>query len=62
MDSKIIAAIIIAVGFVGGMYLYTENNPYNLCLKAQENHSLVAGSTKKEAKDDAMYACIDYSK
>ncbi len=31
MDSKIIAAIIIAVGFVVGVYVYTQNSDLNLC-------------------------------
>jgi hypothetical protein len=36
MDSKIIAAIIIAVGFVAGIYLYTQNTPFNRCISAMK--------------------------
>lgn len=36
MDSKIIAAIIIAVGFVAGVYLYTQNTPLNRCISAMK--------------------------
>ena len=36
MDSKIIVAIIIAVGFVVGVYLYTQNTPFNRCVSAHQ--------------------------
>ena len=36
MDSKIIAAIIIAVGFVAGVYLYIQNTPFNRCISAMK--------------------------
>jgi hypothetical protein len=36
MDSKIIAAIILAVGFVAGVYIYTQDNAYNRCLNAYD--------------------------
>jgi hypothetical protein len=34
MDNKIIAAIIIAVGFVVGVYMYTSTTPFNRCMSA----------------------------
>lgn len=36
MDSKIIAAIILAVGFVAGVYLYTQDTPLNRCITAMK--------------------------
>ncbi len=36
MDSKIIVAIIIAVGFVTGVYIYTQNTPFNRCISAMK--------------------------
>lgn len=56
MDSKIIAAIIIAVGFVGGIYLYTQDTAYNRCvevLSKLDNPNL----TKKEKENQATHDC-----
>jgi hypothetical protein len=36
MDSKIIAAIIIALGFVAGVYLNNQNTPFNRCISAMK--------------------------
>ena len=40
MDSKIIAAIIIAVGFVAGVYIYVSGTPFNTCVEMHEKELL----------------------
>ncbi len=56
MDSKIIAAIIIAVGFVLGVFLYTQDSAYKRCLEAKiEFFSHL--KTQKEREETAKFEC-----
>ncbi len=56
MDSKIIAAVIVAVGFVFGIYLYTQDSAYNRCLEAKiEFFSYL--KTQKEREEKAKFEC-----
>ena len=38
MDSKITAAIIIAVALLGSTWLYTKDNAYTRCMTAREEY------------------------
>jgi hypothetical protein len=56
MDSKIISAIIIALGMVISVYLYTQDTAYNRCVEALsgiENPNI----TKKEKEDVDLHDC-----
>ena len=56
MDSKITAAIIIAVGFVLGVFLYTQDSAYKRCLEAKiEFFSYL--KTQKEREERAKFEC-----
>jgi hypothetical protein len=50
MDSKIIAAIIIAVGFVTGVYMFTQDNQFNRCVNAKLQGEVVIGDEKMSKK------------
>ena len=53
MDSKIIAAIIIAVGFVAGTYIYVSDTPFNRCMKAyaEKEHIYAMEQCLERVKD-----------
>ena len=57
LDSKIIAAIIIAVGFVLGVYLYTQDSAYNRCVEAKIEYFSHL-NTQKERERAAIYDCL----
>ena len=56
MDSKITAAIIIAVGFVLGIYLYTQDSAYKRCLEAKIDYFSHL-KTQKEREGTAKFEC-----
>lgn len=59
MDSKIIAAIIIALGFVAGVYIYTQDNAYNRCVSAWTDRLMTTGSEpSKQANREAKDLCL----
>jgi hypothetical protein len=63
MDSKIIAAIIIAVGFVAGVYIYTQDNPLNRCVSYWTDREIEYGKiTKKAAIRSAKDICLNDQK
>jgi hypothetical protein len=56
MDSKIFAAGIIAVGFVFGIYLYTQDSAYKRCLEAKIEYFSHL-KTLKEREETAKFEC-----
>jgi hypothetical protein len=52
MDYKIIASIIIAVGFVAGVYIYQPKTPFNVCMAEWEGNL-------KFSHIDALHTCLN---
>jgi hypothetical protein len=59
MDSKIIAAIIIAVALLGSTYLYTKDNAYTRCVEAWTIWYKNNRASQKEAQDSANSICVN---